>query len=158
MKSDLWNFTRILYQRICAEFPALQNPVFTQLMQATLTNAVFIHTAPMLQTVVLTRCAAKNAQFVTALEKFRAEKPEGISVLPCLREDCPAIQSFTHMIDLSLELVSPLTKLANYQALMTVGEKGEVERRTCSSLSCRRCRRRGRRWRRRRSWRTSTSS
>lgn len=26
MKSDLWNFTRILYQRVCAEFPALQTP------------------------------------------------------------------------------------------------------------------------------------
>lgn len=157
MKSDLWNFTRILYQRVCAEFPALQNPVFTQLMQATLTNAVFVHTAPMLQSVVQTRCAAKNAQFIAALEKYRAEKPEGISLLACLREECAAVQSFTHTIDLSLELVSPLSKLANYQALMTVGERGSVEHRTCSSTWCRRCRRRGGRWRRRRSWRTSTS-
>lgn len=134
MKSDIWNFSRILYQRIGTEFPALQNPVFTQLMQATLTNAILVHTAPMLQTVVMNRCAAKNAQFVAALERFRAEKPDGISVLPCLREDSPAIQNFILTIDLALELVSPLSKLANYQALMTVGEEGGVERRTCSLM------------------------
>ena len=134
MKSDIWNFSRILYQRIGTEFSALQNPVFTQLMQATLTNAILVHTAPMLQTVVMNRCAAKNAQFVAALERFRAEKPDGISVLPCLCEDSPAIQNFILTIDLALELVSPLIKLANYQALMTVGEEGGVERRTCSLM------------------------
>lgn len=121
MVSDIRSFTNILYGRICGQFAPLQDPVFVQLLQATITNALFVHTSPLIQDVVRQRCREKNDAFIAAFEAYQSSHPEGIPVIDILTDESdPKTQEFITSIDTTLEIASPMYKIRGYQALMTV--------------------------------------
>ena len=52
IQADLQSFSSILFTRFVEHFPRLGDPVFAQLLQSTITDAVFVQASPLFQDVI----------------------------------------------------------------------------------------------------------
>ena len=52
IQADLQSFSNILFTRFVEHFPRLGDPVFAQLLQSTVTDAVFVQASPLFQDVI----------------------------------------------------------------------------------------------------------
>jgi len=118
--NDIRCFVYILTERLLTQFPILGSPVFTQLINLSVTNAVICQLSPLLQEIVHTRYDMKNSAFVKAVHDFQTANSDGFDLPEILCQPSPEVEAFLERIDATLELSSPLAKIQGYQTILGV--------------------------------------